>query len=868
MERGFDLPPAPPSGSEYVPSPRGVPFRKKGVPPPPPPEALRSSKNVPAVQSVSSGFAESPRGLPPRKYGVPPPPPKEAYRSVKAVPEQGKSSPPPIPKGYVESPRGLPPRKYGVPPPPPKEAYRERPKPVDLEKQKLDQLQSIKLRAQELFHDEETNRERLEALETEMEEKFGDDDAFRETPVFERVRNILSDLRESYFYEEREREEKARSVEQERLVKAARAEEIARRSTPIETLSQEAAIDFLRDMPEEQWNALSEPELRTLLARCEQAEHIGSKAQDVLQRKEEDVMLKADAESEKVVVDQSMVAEAVAQELPSESQEQMEAEHPFGPEQDPPEVQEANQKIASGFLDRLRKSRWGKPILRFVALLAGAVALDAGSMNFKETAEASSITHVMPKEQEPEELEDEKRLENPGVRQSLMAQMLREVEIRRYQSEMSGGHRRHLTEYRARGLDTELSLEDRQALDQLPSLQDKFVFLHRDDEGILNAYFDSDLRIRSYRELAQLMGGEFRHSNAVREFTELTAQSALEVIPKMNNQQEAMDLFHKLSNDMYEIQGALAVRNLMLQLRDALPRGHILRNELEASALVQPEALKLFEKHKDNMALFDQVAGTVTIYRNVNGKMIRLEVMPANGGDPESAAYGAEGAHSYVRTPDGSFTFYQTVRHKTPNWQMSWVADGSKLRYTADKQNVEYQDLDGTWKRLTGEEAEFFGEKPFKKKEQSAVFRAATTKMEDGTVIRPNPWTVSDLMDEEGKLKSVYDRNDFGPMAIKMLDPKSGEVLHTLFHSSPMDRDPEKFLEFSHGCSHMKPGDVQRMAHYLKNGATIRISSVLGERPEALPESKRVGIQEIDRAIGQRTRLAENKKADQSRPQG
>ncbi|MCR4314594.1 MAG: L,D-transpeptidase, partial [Candidatus Uhrbacteria bacterium] len=150
------------------------------------------------------------------------------------------------------------------------------------------------------------------------------------------------------------------------------------------------------------------------------------------------------------------------------------------------------------------------------------------------------------------------------------------------------------------------------------------------------------------------------------------------------------------------------------------------------------------------------------------------------------------------------------------------------LRWAQDGENVEYQDVDGKWRRLTGEEGEFtvWGtpEKPFEEKTKSRIYQWSSEKLEDGSWRRPNPFTVNEALGPDGKLREIWDRNDFGPKSIEMKDDK-GMRMTIFFHSSPADEATNVFLDYSHGCIHMKPQDLQAMAGYLERGSGIRISS-------------------------------------------
>lgn len=185
-------------------------------------------------------------------------------------------------------------------------------------------------------------------------------------------------------------------------------------------------------------------------------------------------------------------------------------------------------------------------------------------------------------------------------------------------------------------------------------------------------------------------------------------------------------------------------------------------------------------------------------------------------------------AHIAVRTPDGNYSYDRSFEKKSPSWQFSWVTDTAPLRWTADKKDVEYQDTDGKWRRLTGEYGEFmvYGapQHPFLEEEKSSLYRSASQREQDGSWKRPVPFTVESALGPDGELRQTWDRNDFGSRSIQIRD-ESGQVMSIFFHSSPLDEKWGQFLDFSHGCIHMKPEDLEAMDGYLAKGSKMRISS-------------------------------------------
>lgn len=504
----------------------------------------------------------------------------------------------------------------------------------------------------------------------------------------------------------------------------------------------------------------------------------------------------------------------------------LERQHPLGPETDSIEVKTRRQETARGLLQRLREHPFSKPLFRFMTLLVGVGGIGYGGIKEMSRELGEDVPQV------------EGALEDPGVRYELKKILFEEL-LDRGQV---------FDELEARNGREAWSQEEKIDYQQIPDLEDKFEFLHKDHPELVATYAHPHKRMESYKGILNLMTEEFRHSSLPFEFTKSCIDSSAEVFVQME-QQAARDLYVQFSHDLMKSMGVRSVRNLAEQLAKGLPADHLVNQQVQADGWLGEEVGTWLEPSKENSLIFDQAAGEVRAFHHRGGKKILLDVFPGNGGPTDGVAWerGMPG-HVAVRTPDGNFTFDRVLEKKSPSWQFSWVADTAELRFTDDKKEVDYKDQDGTWRRLTGEDAEFvvYGapQKPFQQKMASRLYKTASKQETDGSWQRPVPFSVEDALGEEGQLRKAWDLNDFGPRTIRMRDGQ-GELMSVFFHSSPGDESPNAFLDYSHGCIHMKPGDLDLISTYLERGSGIRISSfdeivasAQFERPGTLSEPR------------------------------
>jgi len=292
---------------------------------------------------------------------------------------------------------------------------------------------------------------------------------------------------------------------------------------------------------------------------------------------------------------------------------------------------------------------------------------------------------------------------------------------------------------------------------------------------------------------------------------------------------EALALYNEYSQDLVHRMGVRSVRELSAALVAVLPDSHPVVKQIQTDGWLGAEVEEWLKPSKENSMLFDQGKGRVLISHYIGDRRVLLDVFPGNGGPPNGVEWErGMPAHTAVKTPDGNYTFDQMFEKKSASWQFSWVTDTAPLRWSEDGKEVDYQDTDGKWRRLTGENAEFvvYGapQKPFKDKTKSTLYQWSSERLKDGTWKRPAPFTIEDALDADGLLRPAWDRNDFGPQSIQIKDAK-GIPMSIFFHSSPQDEGPQQFLEYSHGCIRMKPADLERAGRYLVRGSKIRISS-------------------------------------------
>jgi hypothetical protein len=482
---------------------------------------------------------------------------------------------------------------------------------------------------------------------------------------------------------------------------------------------------------------------------------------------------------------------------------ELEAQHPFGLDVAPESVKQSRREQANSIFQKIRESTWARPLMGMMAMLAGV-----GNFAFDRLKDRATVS----KEETVEVATDDL-----GVQYEMQRLVIEEL--------MKSGEM--TVEQEGRFGRQSWNQLQRLAYQDFPTLDSKFEYLHKDNPDVIASYKDPRGRLDNYRQLYEMMSLEFRHSSLPFQFSEQCIEDAVSLIPNLPPE-EAVQVYNGFTQELARSVGFRAVREMSQQLADTLPAAHPVLQQIEQQQWLSPEAADWLKPQKDNSAYFDQVTGRIMVYHQVGDTMVLLDTFPGNGGPANGVAW-ERGlpAQVAVRTPDGEFKFARAFEKKSASWQYSWVTDTSPLRWNADQTQVDYQDEDGTWRRLTGQDAEFTTmgapQKPFKEKKKSSLYNAAIDRTGD-TVAYPAPFSRTDVVDEEGNLRSTWDLNDFGPRSIQMNDAE-GKAMSVFFHSSPHDEAKEESLINSHGCIHMKPIDVDVMSSYLTKGSKIRISS-------------------------------------------
>ncbi|NQV90173.1 L,D-transpeptidase [Candidatus Uhrbacteria bacterium] len=508
------------------------------------------------------------------------------------------------------------------------------------------------------------------------------------------------------------------------------------------------------------------------------------------------------------------------------SSEHYERAYGMGPETESGADREVNRQKAKGVLQRLRQHPLTKPVFQFMTVVMGAGALGMGSIEKGSAGSDPEMDEIMEVSQDV------------GVQYELRKMLFEEL-LERDQV---------LDEREARQGREDWSQEEKIEYESIPSLDGKFEYLHKDDVELIQHYRSPEGRIKSFSAIVQTMKLEFSHTTLMREFTKTCVQDAPDVFAQMEPA-EALALYQEFSQDLSKRVGILHVREMGALLMEKLPKDHPIQTQILHDGWMSDEVGEWFESSKENSALFDQANGVILLLHDVGDRKALLDTFPGNGGPPNGVAWerGMPG-HVAVRTPDGRFGFDRVLEKKSVSWRNSWVADGAELRWANDKKDVEYKDQDGKWRLLTGDKAEFvvYGapSKPFVEKNKSKLYKYASQQLEDGTTQVPKPFTVQDALGPDGELRPIWDRNDFGPKTIRIKDAE-GKLMSIFFHSSPTDEAPEAFLDFSHGCIHMKPADLEAMGGYLAKGSDIKISSFLDivaiaqiEKPGTMSEAR------------------------------
>lgn len=221
------------------------------------------------------------------------------------------------------------------------------------------------------------------------------------------------------------------------------------------------------------------------------------------------------------------------------------------------------------------------------------------------------------------------------------------------------------------------------------------------------------------------------------------------------------------------------------------------------------------------------------IYVEVEDRLIKA--YEACAGPPPGLERAGGGGHTAESTPAGEYIVGSPRRHITPNWPMSVVPWGARLRLGAD-QEIEYAPDGKTWMRATGMDGSVT---------RAAILYLERTRRTEARNLGRPPVTISDnerrqinaesrgAFFEDGKLLESWNRNDFGPWAWN-LNRRDGrgklEATPYFVHTTPNDeaataagRDFQ--LTNSHGCIHIRPRDRdEMMAHgYLQRGVRFSV---------------------------------------------
>lgn len=490
-------------------------------------------------------------------------------------------------------------------------------------------------------------------------------------------------------------------------------------------------------------------------------------------------------------------------------------EHPAGPELDPEPVREVDAAAAEGLMRRIRKNRLFGPLMKSAAGMITFFTLALPVKQFQEQGNAEAAQMQLA-EEGARTLEALKR---PGVQQQLVMRFEQELE----QMDPARVEGRGVTG------DPSWSVERQETYQSLGDLKSKFRFLHQQDLAALEALDNPETLIVNYRKIVQLALYEFPHTILFRQLTRDAVNAALDVLPHMADRAKAAALYQQLKADIMQVQGARPAFDLEYSMQTAVPDGHPLKELIRQSPMMKSGfAESIFRAHKNNKIIFDQRQGTIGIFRAAEGgQLIRLDTHPANGGKPDAVPYGQGDVHTHVRTPDGTYRLGGIEAAVSPYWQNAWLPNGTKLVLSSDGVNIDYMDNDGTSHRLTGEDAEFMGQKPFRQKEGSFLYRAATVTV-DGKPVPPAPFSAEQMKklfryDGSSSAIGAWEWNEFGSRALRIYQGK--ERTHLLVHTNPSDNGEEIPLASSHGCVRVKSEAIDDMVDLLPVDAELIIRS-------------------------------------------
>ncbi len=166
----------------------------------------------------------------------------------------------------------------------------------------------------------------------------------------------------------------------------------------------------------------------------------------------------------------------------------------------------------------------------------------------------------------------------------------------------------------------------------------------------------------------------------------------------------------------------------------------------------------------------------------------------------------------YSPTTPGSYTVVRVSPHASYSWAWSYVPYGAQLREVDGE--VQFRDVDGTWRIATGPNSVFAGRVPA-------------------------PLGRESYRDRNGQLYEVWQLNDFGHLRGQLKSVRTGQVQGHMIHSSPHQQNTRNYfrdtralldpsaaldvLQFSHGCEHVHPRDLDDMVArgFLAPGTTF-----------------------------------------------
>ncbi|MDO8583870.1 MAG: hypothetical protein Q7R83_01695 [bacterium] len=666
-------------------------------------------------------------------------------------------------------------------------------------------LRTLKLKAMELARGHADVRAGLPRLEAEIEKTraeakkgMGEMDA-AETALFADIQRILSPAREALMAEERKKDTQGLWQELDQGW-----QDLTEPQTDAMTV--ESAEPQAFDQAQRGWEAISRGNpahiseaLSPVRKRMEQA----ARANAGRAKREMPPVAPIPVEVAMPALKEAAVSELVYFE-----------EHPAGPELDSAEMRVADSVAAAGIMQEIRNNRLFKPLMKTLAGVATFFALALPVKQFQEQGTAQA-TEMKLQEETDRKIEALKR---PGVQQQLAMRFEQELE------------RMDPARVEARGVkgDPSWSPEQMQTYQSLSDLKSKFRYLHQNDKAALEALDNPELLVASYQKMVKLALYEFPHTNLFRQVTRDAVNAAIDALPKMENRARATELYAQLKQDIMQVQGARPAYDLEYSLLAQLPDGHPLKGVIGRSHMMKPGfSESIFRVNKNNKLIFDQQQGTIGIFRATDGKLIRLDTHPANGGRPDAVPYGQGDVHQHVRTPDGTFRLGQVETAVSPYWQNAWLPNGTVLVPSADGVNIDYVDKDGHAHRLTGEDGEFMGQKPFRQRGGSSLFRSATVVV-DGKAIPPAAFSAEEIKklfryDGTSSVIGEWEWNEFGTRAFRIYNGQERTSL--LVHTNPVDSAEELPLASSHGCVRVKPEAIDDMLDLLPADAELIIRS-------------------------------------------